>query len=173
MKTIEIKIYTFDELSDSAKETARNWYREGGLDYEWWDHIYEDAKTAGLELKTFDLDRNRHAIGNFIESARECAELIIKNHGHECETFKTATAFLKERDEIVDTAPKDENGDLEDESALDDNLDKCEAEFLKSILEDYSRMLQRESEFLYSAESVDENIRANEYTFLQNGKRFA
>ena len=28
MKTVEIGIYTFDELSEDAKERARDWYRE-------------------------------------------------------------------------------------------------------------------------------------------------
>lgn len=36
---------TFDQLEDSAKERARDWYREGALDYEWWEFIYEDWKT--------------------------------------------------------------------------------------------------------------------------------
>ena len=43
MRTIETALYTFDELSDSAKDQAREWYRNGNLDYEWWDCIYEDA----------------------------------------------------------------------------------------------------------------------------------
>ena len=38
-------VYQFDELSDSAKEKARDWYRLGAMDYEWWDYVYEDAIT--------------------------------------------------------------------------------------------------------------------------------
>ena len=45
MRTETISIYTFDELSDTAKEKAREWYRNGAFDYEWWDCTYEDAKT--------------------------------------------------------------------------------------------------------------------------------
>lgn len=49
MRTITItkEVYTFAELSDSAKETARNNYREHNLDYNWWDFTYDDAKTIG------------------------------------------------------------------------------------------------------------------------------
>ena len=43
-------LYTFDELSDHAKEKARDWYREGALDCDWWDFIYEDAATIGAIL---------------------------------------------------------------------------------------------------------------------------
>lgn len=37
MKTIETIVYEFDELNDKAKEKAREWYREGNLDYPWYD----------------------------------------------------------------------------------------------------------------------------------------
>jgi hypothetical protein len=43
--------FSFSELNDSAKTAARNQYRDTGgiLDYEWWDHTYEDAvRMAGL-----------------------------------------------------------------------------------------------------------------------------
>lgn len=43
MRTEEVSIYTFEELSDKAKVRAREWYREGALDYDWWDGIYDDA----------------------------------------------------------------------------------------------------------------------------------
>lgn len=172
MKTIKTKVYEFDELQDTAKEKARDWYREGAFNHDWWEHIYEDAATAGLRLKSFDLDRNRPATGEFIAGALECAHKIVDNHGEDCETRKTAEAFLKERDGLVDAAPRDEDGEFESEHGLDEKLDACEAEFMKSILEDYSIILQKESEYMVSNEVVDENIKANEYTFTESGKRF-
>jgi hypothetical protein len=55
-RTIEKTVFAFDELSDRAKESAREWYREGNLDYEWWDCVYEDAaqcgKILGIDLMT-------------------------------------------------------------------------------------------------------------------------
>lgn len=55
MRAIEVKAYKFAELSESAKERAREWYREGNLDYDWWDSIYETAAAAadllGIELR--------------------------------------------------------------------------------------------------------------------------
>lgn len=42
-ETREITVYQFDELSDKAKEKAREWYRAGQLDYDWWDSVYDDA----------------------------------------------------------------------------------------------------------------------------------
>lgn len=40
-------VYKFDELSEQAKEKARDKWREGELDYEWWDSVYEDARAIG------------------------------------------------------------------------------------------------------------------------------
>lgn len=49
-------VYTFAELSDRAKEKARDAYREGNLDYEWWDGVYTDAidmaALMGIEIGT-------------------------------------------------------------------------------------------------------------------------
>jgi hypothetical protein len=172
MKTVAIKVYQFDELSDDAKEEARTWFRDGALDYEWWDSIYGDAKEVGLIISEFGLDYNRHATGGVLDGAEECAHKIVDNHGSDCETYKTATAYLADRDRIIDQAPKDDNGDFDNEWELDSILDECDHDFIRTILEDYSIMLQHEYKYLLSDEAVDESIRANEYEFTENGKRF-
>lgn len=53
-KVIEVEVFKYDELSDSAKEKARNWYIEG-MDYEWWEGVYDTAKEDGYE-KGFCID---------------------------------------------------------------------------------------------------------------------
>ncbi len=169
-KTKTIMLYTFDELSEDAKQVAREWWMELGLD-EWWDGTYEDAKNVGLKITSFDIDRGNCIEGDFTEDACYTAHKIVDEHGDTCETFKTAEDFLKERDGIVDSAPKDENGDFTDVYELDQKLDECEAEFLKSILEDYLINLRHEYEYQTSNESIDENILCNEYTFRENGQR--
>lgn len=54
MRTIETKVYKYEELSDSAQEKARDWYRQDGLDYSWWEYSYEDfarvAEILGITL---------------------------------------------------------------------------------------------------------------------------
>ena len=65
---IEKTVFTFSELSDRAKEKARNWYREGALDYDWWDSIYEDAnaiaKLIGIDLETRTFKRMNGTTGH-------------------------------------------------------------------------------------------------------------
>jgi hypothetical protein len=49
-------VYQFSELSDTAKEKARSWYRELGPHDDWWAAVYEDfervCEILGLRLKT-------------------------------------------------------------------------------------------------------------------------
>lgn len=53
---IEITVYRLDELSERAKENARAWYRETGLDYEWYHSAFEDFERIcailGISLKS-------------------------------------------------------------------------------------------------------------------------
>lgn len=55
-RIIETVVYCLEELSDSARENARNWYRERVLDDEWFDSVFEDfeqiCEILGVRLKT-------------------------------------------------------------------------------------------------------------------------
>ena len=66
MQTISTTVYTFDELSDEAKENARSWYREDGFSYDWWDQVYEDAyeiaKLMGLDIEPCGRNDCTHGI---------------------------------------------------------------------------------------------------------------
>ena len=167
MKTKTIEIYEFDELSESAQDRALDNIRTINNEYyEWWSFTYEDAETIGLCLTGFGLDRNRHATGYFKDGAEGCAHLIIDNHGETCETYKTATVYLADRDKLMRTPI---NVDF-DETALINLLDDLNTDFLQSILEDYSISLQGEYEYLGSKENLLEVIACNEYTFNVNGR---
>ena len=54
MRTVEKTLYKYEELSDRAKQRARECYLEGGLDYSWWEYLYEDfarvAEILGITL---------------------------------------------------------------------------------------------------------------------------
>lgn len=53
---LEITAYRFNELSEKAKEKAREWWRDGAFDYEWWDFLFDDfvavAEILGIEIGT-------------------------------------------------------------------------------------------------------------------------
>ncbi len=151
MKTITTVVYTFDELNDKAKEKARDWYRLGGFEnQDSWDTTSEDAAQIGLKIVS--LDDHRANEGEFMGSAIETMEKIKADHGEVCETYQTALRY--------ETALR--------EDPEDDNIAH---EFLHDLLEDYRVMLNKEIEYRYSDEAVDEMILANEYTFTAEGKR--
>ena len=53
---IETIVYRLDELSDAAKDAARQWYRKGGFDYDWFEFVYDDFERIcailGILLRT-------------------------------------------------------------------------------------------------------------------------
>jgi len=55
MRTVETKVFQYDELDDRAKKKAREWYTGLGLHDDWWEGVYEMAETAakliGIELE--------------------------------------------------------------------------------------------------------------------------
>lgn len=62
MKTITTTVYTFAELTDSAKEKARDWWREGyDFSSEGTDYLYDDfiacGKLLGISIDTGKRDR--------------------------------------------------------------------------------------------------------------------
>jgi hypothetical protein len=57
MRTIETTVFKFDELSDSAKEAARDWYRQSDADDNFFaECVYDDAADVaelfGLDIRT-------------------------------------------------------------------------------------------------------------------------
>ena len=65
MEIVEVSVYKFEELSDSAKDTARAWFREGN-DYPWWDDslgsIKAFCKEFGVEIKDYQeqVEKNKN-----------------------------------------------------------------------------------------------------------------
>lgn len=169
MKTKTIILYSFQELSEKAKDKAIMNLSDINSDYEWWKSTYEDANTIGLKITSFDLDRNRHAKGDFLMAANEVAQNIFNEHGENCETYKTAAKFMEEWQPVFNDYMEEGNSKFESKEC-EDKLLEIEDNFLQSILEDYSIILQKECEYLQSREAIIETIEANEYTFTEDGK---
>ncbi len=170
MREITVKLYQYSELSEKAKEKAREWYARASEGDQWWESVYEDAEQSGLKIQGFDIDRGANVEAVFISGALDCATAILKNHRKDCETFKTATAYIAARDAAIALVPLDENGDP-DNYAIDEALDEVDAEFLKSLCGDYLKILRDEDEYRTSDEQIVEAIEINEYEFTEDGKR--
>lgn len=55
-EAVTTTVYRLDELSDAAQEKARIWYRQGGIDHDWFEFVYDDFERIcdilGVTLKT-------------------------------------------------------------------------------------------------------------------------
>ena len=149
IKKYEIKCYQFDELSEETKEKVIEEMWDINVNYEWWDSTYEDAKNVGIKIISFDIDRGSYCNGDIVD-AKETAQKIQLEHGADCETFKTACAF------IIDMGKVDD-----DDIARDETI----AEFKWSILEDYRIILRNVYEYSTSEECIIETIKINEFEF--------
>jgi hypothetical protein len=50
-------LYTFDALSEKAKDKARDWWRQSAGHDQWWEFTFEDAQRVGLKIESFDTGR--------------------------------------------------------------------------------------------------------------------
>jgi hypothetical protein len=160
MRTIRTKVYLFNELNENAKENATNSNIEINVDFGWWQFTYEDAENIGLKIASFDLDRNRHAKGDFVLDSTQVAENILNEHGEICDTYLIASKYIQDYLKI----DEDEENDEERED--------LETEFLNELLEAYSVMLQNECEYLQSDKAISEALISNEYEFTKEGNSF-
>ena len=170
MRTHTITTHEFDELSSEAREHAidKLWDINVAC-WNWWDCIYEDAETVGIKITSFDLSYP-DCKGKFTESATYTANKILQYHGETCETYQTAKVFLDTLNRFLEAADKDEYGELyvSDEQ----KVEEMELEFLRSILESYRILLQKDYDYQTSDEAIIKTIQANEYEFTEHGELF-
>ena len=162
MREQTIKLYQYDELTDTAKEKALQHFEDINVDLDWWDYIYEDAKNVGLKINGFVA--YRYCDIEFIESAEHTAHKIVDEHGEQCATYQTAKNYLSEVEEIHKRNPDDED------NTTMAAYDEAEADFQRALSKDYLIILCKEYEYLTSEEGIAATIQANEYEFTEDGK---
>ena len=93
-ETVVRALFKFEELSEEAQDKALEINWDWNVDCDWWEYIYDDAATIGLAIEEFDLGNSKKINGKLTEDLLDCCKLIRKNHGKDCETFKTAETWL-------------------------------------------------------------------------------
>lgn len=169
MRTIETNVYSFSELSEESKQKAIERLYDINVDCEWWSFIYDDANNIGLRITGFDIDRASYCKGVFLLSSCEVAANILKEHGENCETYKTAQKFLELHNPIFANY-MDENHESYESAESENLMIEMENDFLNDLLEDYRILLSHEYDYLTSKESIIKTIEANEYEFTIDGK---
>jgi len=208
-RVTETTVYQFDELSDEAKEKAREWYRQWNCDDSFWSECtIDDAKEIG-KLLGMDID-NVYFSGFWSQGDGACVEGTWRASNVKVDKMKEYAPQDKELHRIVDglaeiaraypdgyfkvthrghyshsgcTAfdvelPTEQENELEYDAPEykllqvklgedEDTLIKLARDFMDWIY----KQLEKEWDYQNSDEQVEESIRANEYEFLESGRR--
>ena len=184
MERVQIDAYKITELSQEAKERALSWMIEG-LDYEWWDSVYDDAKEAGkcLGIRVDDISFSgfysqgvgccfsgsysyrkgwKKALEAYLPKDQELIRIGQELQSIQRKSFFSLAGEIKGNDRYWRT-----NIDLhwqysEQEQAINDAL----SNFADWIYDN----LQREYEWLTSEEQLIETAEANGYMFDESGR---
>lgn len=205
METREITVYEFDELTDRAKDTARQWYRDASAHDEFWDSVYEDAdrvaRILGIALKVKHKNNPKapdvptiwftgfssQGDGASFEGYYSYSLDVVKRLAEYAPKDMDLLAIAKTLEQAQEkhgnqvTARIEQSGRYCHEMTMrievfvgDDDADSETEETIKEAMRDFARwiykQLEKEHEYLNSNETVDDNIRANEYKFLENGE---
>lgn len=179
--TVEVTLYSFDELSEKAQEKAIERLSDINIDCRWWDSTYEDAAAIGLEITEFDTYRGT-IDGSLGYSLPGACRAIRDIHGKGCDTRKTARLYLdkyvqafKQSDrDLCPEAGSDLWTDVEwfHEFANTEAAEAVKEEFRKALLEDYLSILRHEYDYQTDREAIVETICANDYLFTESGKLY-
>lgn len=160
-ETITIEIFTYDELSDAAKEKAHSDYISNGLVCDWWDTVYDDARYAGIDITAYT---ERNITGEYRISVEDVVSNILTDHGVDCTTHRTAATYRHQ----LDTLEKSVIGDCYTPEQ-DTTYAELENSFLQAILEDYKTLLREEYNYLCSVEQFVEATEANGWEYTADG----
>lgn len=190
-------VYYFDELSDKAKGKARDWYREGALDHEWWDSTYEDAKqcfsflgydTKDMYFSGFSSQGDGACFAGHWSAKDVSAEKLKEHAPKDTELHRIADALSEIAKKYPDaTCGIEHKGHYYHKYCTDfsvelgENLDPCEAdehaaidsitELSRDSMQWLYKRLEAEHDWLLADAQVDEAIKMNEYEFYENGSR--
>jgi len=158
MEIVEVSVYKFEELSESAKDTARAWFREGN-DYPWWNDalgsIKDFCKRFGVEIKDYQVGlwghsyldtnaENHHFRGRKLSEFNP--EWMDTGYYLDCVLWKTFLDTWKQTSNPLGA--------------------------FKEAIHVAVRDVVKDMEYLNSDEAVDEMLIVNEYDFDEDGKRF-
>jgi hypothetical protein len=197
MRTEEIKLYSFYELSEEAKEYAINKCREsdGYIDYEWWEYtVYEDfhniLEILGYsDIKCYFSGFYSQGDGASFEAnwsySKGCLNKIKKYAPKDEELHNIAKVLIeigfKNRWDISSKICKSGHYEHEytmhidyfesnivEEPRLEDSLLEASRDLARWL---YSR-LEDQYDYLMSDKCIEENLQRNEYEFEEDGEMY-
>jgi hypothetical protein len=194
-ETIETTVFTYNELSESAKNRARDWfYQAGALHHDWFDSVYEDAKAVGALMgitidKIYFTGFASQGDGACFEGSYEYAKGAVKaiaDYAPQDETLPRIAKALQEtqRKAFYRLSAKVYHSGhyyhsrctsihvFNQSDWAESEIDESISESLRDFMDWIYNQLERDHDYLSSQEVVEETIVANGYTFTADGARF-
>ena len=201
MRTIETKVYRYDELSSEAKENARNSLRdrlaENRIDADADDYRNTLAEIERIfRIKVRDWSVNgysptyfRFYFVNLDEDIENEPKFLLRYLNNfvlpyiDCRKTYYTKNYHKKRKSRILSYPKYDfciTGAWTD-IAVDDALNnikesimqgKSARDFVSDMLDSFFNQWNEDYEYACSDESIEEEILSNEYEFLENGKPY-
>lgn len=195
MRIDQVEVFKFSELSEQAKEKARDWYRQAGESDQWWDGIYEDvkeiAKLMGVEIERIGFSGfcsqgdGAHFVGSF-KYAQGCAKAVadyapldkeVQQIAKEWQALQ-AVNFYKLTGTVKHSGHyQHENCTVFEVNRLDtwasSDVEDAVKEVLRDLMRYIYRRLEKEYDWQNSDSQVDAIILGNEYEFTANGEHYA
>ena len=194
-ETITREIFQFDELSNDAKETARQWWRDGGLDHDWWDSVYDDfdriAELIGINVTDKQFSgfwsqgdgasfagsyaykkgsckaiRDYAPKDELLHSIADNLAAIQKRNFYSLSASITLRGRYCHEGSMCISVERDSDNYQDYTTDADDVI----TDAMRSLAQWLYTSLENELKYLNADESVDESIRANEYEFTRDGK---
>ena len=186
MRVIEKTVFLFDELSDAAKEKAREWFRASSTHDDWGaESVIDHAKHVGA-LIGFEVDeiywRGFWSQGDgacwagSVTYAKGCAADVARERPADTEIQRIAREWqeLQRRNFYRVRGSVSEN-DRYMRTSVDayrtDGADPVDEDPINQIVSDFADWVYRQLEQEYEYQMSDESIRANEYEFDEYGSQ--
>lgn len=193
----ETEVFTFAELSDEAKECAREWFRQG-IEFDAGDTIectiMEAAKSLGITIDRprgrrtgYAIDYDTNPIGAAFVGSWHASDVrpgaLVKEFPQDATLAVIARDLEAVAAEFPDAYANCDTGrgcfqrveafcdDDSDDSVTDaDNAAEVVAESLRAFAHWIGCTIAAEWEYQFSDECVDESIEANGYEFTADGE---
>ena len=183
------EVFKFEDLEEDAKESAMNEYREGFLDYEWWECVCEDAKEIG-KLMGIEIDNiyfsgfcsqgdgacfegdyeykkgSVKAIKDYAPLDTELHQIAMDLAMIQRPAFYGLTATVKQYGRYFSTNI-DVYKEWHDYATI--NQEDAITETLRDYMHWIYKRLESEFDWLNSDEQIAESIEINEHLFLEDG----
>ena len=168
-------VYQFSELTDRAKDKARDWYRQG-IEYDWG---HDNMASLKAFASWFDLKIKNYSLGGSDNRSQGVSfEVTIDDKIAELQGVRLWKWFNNQRalPDLSGNCPF--TGYCFDETLLDgirkflNRPWNCTyEELMQDCIDDFCKDYANDVDYQYSDEAVDESIAANEYEFLEDGSR--